>query len=188
MADVERLLEASIGPAWKTLRREWTALTESYTKFEDADLVALQAQIRDYRGPVERITLTTYGSVYSAATVWPDEKSLTARLTLYVATDNRVDLERLSNALEENIATIGKRASSPWHGATLHRGKTTHHVTAGANSSTEAKSVVSAQSLKTKVRRWFVLNRDAIIVSLAGGIVVSVVVIVLQAVGVVPVP
>jgi hypothetical protein len=186
--DVERLLDASVGPAWLGLRKKWNALTENYTKFQDKDLVGLKAQVRDYRGPIERITFDANGAgAYVSVTLWVDENERTTRVWIHKSFDQRADMERLQHALAENVAILGKRSASRWHDAKLESDKMTHHVMAGAVEKQTAP-VVSARSLKTKARRWFVMNRDGIIVTLSGGVVAGVVVIVLQAVGVIPVP
>lgn len=188
MADLERALEASIGSVWARMAKEYVALTESFTRFVESDLLALEATVANYRGPVARMNFAATGPVYVSVNFAVTENHATkSRITIYIAVDNRVDAERIDHAMAENLASLGRRQSSIWHGASVVREPLAHHVTANSTSE-DAPSIIRARSLRTRLRRLIVLHRDTVIVGLLTSLGASILVIVLQLIGVIPVP
>ncbi|MFF7683873.1 hypothetical protein ACFZA2_14065 [Microbacterium sp. NPDC007973] len=189
MSDLVQFIEGAMGPLWSQVKSSFTALSTTDISFESNDLVSLQQRFEDYGGSLKSIRINADahpgGNLFLlAAYVFVDDgvKTSSAKVTWNVP--SRADAESFGYSVLKSVDAM--RSRKRWAGARTTFSKVVHHSTAGESGTPHA--YLSVRATRWRLRRWFVRNRDGIIVSLATGIIASIAIIFLQLSGVLPVP
>ncbi|MFG6476574.1 hypothetical protein ACFXP7_09315 [Microbacterium sp. P06] len=190
--DFEAMLEGVLGQLWSDSRRNYRALTDSGIRFHEPDLAQLKIRTRDYGGPLESIIVAAHvhGDTYRTidARVWISE-GRTNSAHIHLSTGLRVEADAMGYAIERTVQAYQRRKR--WEGATVRLSEisSSSTVTNGvADAGRGGSTVIQARGVRPALWRWFVRNRDNLIVGLGGGLLISVAVIFAQIVGWIPTP
>jgi hypothetical protein len=187
--DIRALMEVAFGEHWKLVELEYNASSSSNINFSAKDLTGLQSRVEEYGGPLQDIAI--YANHWANnelrscdAIIWIKDGKATG-ISLSWHTPLRVDTEAFRYSVERVVNSYRRRKR--WSESGLKIAPVRHDSDAGASPSPNTP-LLKVRGVKWGLRRWFVQNRDSIIISLAGGIVVAVAIIVLQMAGIIPVP
>ncbi|MCS6548320.1 hypothetical protein NYS50_10550 [Curtobacterium flaccumfaciens pv. flaccumfaciens] len=187
--DTRALFEIGFGELWKQVEVEYEASSLSHIRFTGEDLTELQARVEEYGGPMRDISI--YANHWANremrscdANIWI-KGGIASSISFTWRTPLLVDTEAFRYSVERVLSSYRRRKR--WSEAALKVSPVRHNANAGS-SPTVSEPMLKVGGVKWGFRRWFVQNRDGIIVSLGAGIVVTVGIIALQIFGVIPVP
>jgi hypothetical protein len=188
--DIRSLLESVFGDNWNNIILEFTATSVSNIRFEHIDLISLHEAVAAFGGPMRDISISAslFGNneLRSCdATLWMDDKRV-QRMILHWYMPLRVDAESFRYGVERVVRSFNRRKR--WANAKVKIGNIRHDSEASSPPQAVGPGLIRVNGIKWGLRRWFVQNRDGIIIGLLGSFLVSVGIIVLQLVGLVPVP
>ncbi|MCM3778393.1 hypothetical protein [Microbacterium hydrocarbonoxydans] len=186
------LFEGVLGDVWRKSDVSYEVVTKSGIRFEGPDIVALQEWTNLHKGPLSLLAVAgTYRyandeRLHSSALLHFDNRQAAA-ISLTWASPQRVDIESARYSLSQVVDKLKRRKS--WKSAEFELRDI--RITTSANAGDKEKiepPAVKANGLRPRGRRWFIRNRDNLIISLGGGFIVSTAIVVLQLVGAIPVP
>jgi hypothetical protein len=188
--DIRSLLESVFGDNWKQIILEFTATSVSNIRFEDTNLTSLHEAVTAFGGPMRDISISAsmFGNneLRSCdATLWMDDKKV-QRMVLHWYMPLLVDAESFRYGVERVVSSFSRRKR--WANAKVKIGDMRHDSEASGRPQAVGPGLIRVNGIKWGLRRWFVQNRDGIIIGLLGSFLVSIGIIVLQLAGVVPVP
>lgn len=173
--DVEAMMEGAMVSAWLKSEKSYEAETDSRIWFRDTDLTGLRAKARDHGGRLDRLRLDADfyypegGLLALDVTIWIEEDE-SREVWIHWSSPLRVDADRILNALRRMHEAYSRR--SLWSESTFTAGPIA--VTTDASEEVRhPRAAVSGARLRTRSWRWFVRNRDSIIITLVGGIIVT---------------
>jgi hypothetical protein len=188
--DIRSLLEILFGENWKDTDLDFTATSKSDIAFRAKDLTSLQEEVTEFGGPMRDISIH--------ADLWQNRESRgcdpmvlfsgqkAQRVLLSWHMPMRVETEAFRYGIERVIKDFGRRKR--WTGAILSVDAMRHQSQAGPSPEAKGPQLIKVRGVKWGLRRWFVRNRDNIIIGLLVSFLVSIGIIVLQLVDLVPVP
>lgn len=191
VADALEIAEAAYGDTWQKTRVEFMATSVTQVTFRAADLVTLQSDFEAHGGNLHYVVIYTsywdgYDYLQVTVFVWPNEEGLAQSLAFDLSGPVRVEVEGMGHSIRRSVDSL--RGKKRWAQARVKTEPLEVRSDAQGSRQPVRGPVVRSHGLKTTLRRWFVLHRDPIIVSLGGGLLVSILVIVLQHLGILPVP
>ena len=188
--DALDLIEICFGDEWKHVKLEFTATTFTLITFRAPDLTSLQSQCVKHGAPLRDISIyavyfeanhhiSTTGLVFI-------EEGLTDHLLITYNLPMRVEVESFQYSIQRIFEHYKKRKR--WGGGVLKFDTVRHQSETVASPKQPSSPVITTAGFKWGARRWFVQNRDNIIIGLSTGLFVTLAVLALQLMGVVPVP
>ncbi|MFF8187859.1 hypothetical protein ACF044_11450 [Microbacterium sp. NPDC016588] len=189
-ADLLDVMEAGFGSVWNPSAVEFRATSATQITFAATDLTTLHEKVDGYGGKMRDIVVDadlhlSEGYLSATAWVWPQAGD-TTRGELRWRMPTRVDTERFQVNCERMLTAYKRR--NRWKSGTWTFDSVSHRSDAETSTSPSVRPVLTLSRGKWMARRWFVRNRDNLIISLGGGLVVSLIVIGLQIAGVLAVP
>ena len=188
--DIRSLLEIVFGENWKNINLRLSATSQSRIRFAASDLASLQQKVTDFGGPMRDISVDASlwqgGKLRSCDTMilFKGEKAQT--ILIHWRMPLRVDTEAFGYGVKRVVQDFGRRKR--WAGAKVAVRSVRHQSDAASPPAAQGSQLIKVRGFKWGWRRWFVRNRDNIIVGLSVSTVVSVGVLVLQLIGLLPVP
>ncbi|GAA4267747.1 hypothetical protein [Frondihabitans peucedani] len=188
--DICELLEILFGENWKKTKLRFTATSTSNIAFYSTDLTSLQQRVTEFGGPMRDISI--YANLWlnnefrsaDPMILFAGEKAETVLLSWQ--TPIRVDTEAMRYGTERVMKDFSRRKR--WNGAKFNAKNVRHHSQASPSAKVTGPQLIRVKGVKWGLRRWFVRNRDNIIVGLLASTVASVALLVLQLTGLVPMP
>jgi len=188
--DIRSLQEIIFGENWKNINLRLSATSASHIRFQAPDLASLQQKVTDFGGPMRDISVDAdlwqggEGRSCGAMILFADKKAQT--ILLHWDSPLRVDTEAFRYGIERVVQDFRRRKR--WQGAKIKVEAVRHESDAAPSSKTKSSQLIKVRGVKWGWRRWFVRNRDNIIVGLLVSTLVSVGVLVLQLLDLLPVP
>jgi hypothetical protein len=190
-ADLLDLFEAGLANVWPRAFVEYSATSRSLIKFSATDLVSLEEKVTEYGGPMRDVSiyvsihLEDRSLIWGAAYVWPRDDG-PMRADVAWRTPTRIDTERFQVSCARMFTAYKRRRR--WTDARWSFDPVNHRSEAEQRASPSPRPVLTLAKGRWAARRWFVRNRDNLIISLGGGLLISLIVIGLQIAGIVAVP
>jgi hypothetical protein len=188
-ADLAEIAEGVVGESWKRAKPVFDVTTASGVSFEGPDVESIRALAKAHGAPLRLLSMQSnivYPGTHASLSTWVMlhfSGDRAASVSFTWAGPQRADIESTHYAFKEVMSAMQRRAR--WRGARVSV-KDLRITTRGSAPSTEAAPLVRARGARSQIRRWFVRNRDNLIISLGGGVLVTATWAVLQAVGVIP--
>jgi len=189
-ADILSLMEICLGDEWKKVRLDFTATTPTLITFRASDLTSLESQCVKHGGPLRDISIYAVNfnpqhhiSVNGMVLV---KDKTTDRVLITYSVPLRVELESFQFSIQRVFEHYKKRKR--WASGMLTFDKLRHQSEAASDPGPARVPVIKTAGIKWGARRWFVQNRDSIIIGLSTGLLVTLSILALQLFGILPVP
>ena len=188
--DMLSLVEILFGENWKDVELEYDATSKSNISFRASDLTSLQQRVTEFGGPMSDVSFE--------AVLWRNRELRSCAANIWFTGDRaerillswhmplRVDAEAFGYGVERVKKDFSRRKR--WSEAKVTLRAIRHQSEAEPSAKKKGPQLIKVRGVKWEWRRWFVRNRDSIIVGLSVSTVVSVGVLVLQLFHLLPVP
>lgn len=185
------MVEAAFGSLWSEVGLSHTSTTASRVTFREDDLLTLKQETKSHGAVLRDVVIrASYWDgedwLSSEIYVWPDVGRSGGVVEVDISGPVRVEVEAFALSLARSAAAFRRRKA--WKESTIETKAMTVSSDAKYPSKNSRAPRLRATGLKPRLWRWFVRNRDNLIIGLGASFLIALLVIVLQVAGVIPVP
>lgn len=183
--------EAAFGKAWNEADVDLRATSSSLVVFRAVDLVALKADFSSYGADLSYIAMDArYWDGHAGLTlrvfIPSNKRCLTSRPTIDLSGPVRVEIEGMGHSIRRSIESLSSKKH--WSEVEAKFGPLEVRSDAKGSRTPTRPPFIKSYGIRTSLKRWFILHRGDIILGLGVSLTASILIILLQLLGIIPTP